>query len=106
MITDETVDKAALAGLNAVRTANGFRSLASIEELPPDDTYRWRQEYRAALEAVAPDIRNAALEDARKTAVVAWLKMPHGDIHDASALADACNAAADQIATLKTGGPS
>ena len=72
MITDETVDKAALAGLNAVRTANGFPSLASIEELPPDDTYRWRQEYRAALEAVAPDIRNAAIKDALN-ATYQWL---------------------------------
>lgn len=65
MITDEMIDKAALAGLNAVRVHMLCKPLASLNEMTDFDTTHWRREYRAALEAVAADIRNAALEEAR-----------------------------------------
>lgn len=66
-ITDEMVEKAFIA-----------HSQATWRGEPPRT--------RSALEAVAPMIRKAALEEAAKIAKGAWLSCPYGELADVDAM--------------------
>jgi hypothetical protein len=68
MITDEMKTRAALAALNACRAEHGWPPATSLDALKPEDKADWLRDTTAALEAVAPLIRDAVLEEAASKA--------------------------------------
>lgn len=79
-ITDEMVDAAAIACAESA-WAGSWTKYAS--ESGRDAL---REHMRAALEAAAPAIRKAALEEAAKIAKGAWLSCPYGELADVNAM--------------------